>query len=136
MRARRANSRRCLVLIVDDIADNRELYGQGLIERGYDVISASEGGEAVDAVRLHQPEIVVMDLGMPVLDGFEATKRIRLLADIDQPYVVALSAFTDRTSRAHALEAGCDEFLSKPLLPDELANRLDAIISSGRTRAR
>ncbi len=136
----RASAASCTVLVVDDISDNRELYAEVLRQEGYDVISARDGAEAVEAVERHQPGIVLMDLGMPVVDGYESTRRIRDLAKIAQPYIVALSAFTDRTSRRRSLEAGCNEFLHKPLLPSDLTRKLAAIREGtnavARTRAR
>jgi two-component system, sensor histidine kinase len=130
--------RECLVLVVDDVADNRELFQESLVGRGYPVVAAADGAAAVTAVTLHRPAIVIMDLGMPNVDGYEATRQIRAMREIVQPYIFAVSAFIDRTSRNRALEAGCDEFLSKPLFPQDLADRLDRVCeqsSSGKARA-
>ena len=118
----------CVVLLVDDVDDNRELYSEILLGEGYEVVSAGDGCEAVEAVLRHHPAIVLMDLGMPVVDGYESTRRIRNLPNIEQPYIVAVSAFADGTSQRKALAAGCDEFLAKPLFPRELTRRLDEIL--------
>ncbi len=119
-----------VVLLVDDYEDNRELYAEYLEHLGYTVLLAANGEEAVDAVETHTPDFVVMDLSMPVLDGWEATRRIRLEHGAGRPYIIALSGFADRSSRKRALEAGCDEFIAKPFLPSDLVKRLTELRAS------
>lgn len=103
------------VLVVDDTADVRELVALQLRALGYDVIEAADGREAVELAHLVCPGLILMDLSMPVLDGFEATRRIRGLAKTRDVPVVAVTAFRDEDTRRRALEAGCVDFVGKPV---------------------
>jgi len=108
------------VLVVDDNEDNREIYATMLRHAGFEVEVACDGEEALAVARRFLPEVVIMDLGMPVMDGWEAIKALRADPDTKHAYVVVVSGFADSRSRARATEAGCDEFLAKPCLPRDL----------------
>lgn len=120
-----------LVMVVDDYEDTRLLYVENLREAGFRVIEASNGDEAfAKAVEL-VPEAIIMDLSMPDVDGWEATRRVRshpLLRDV---YIMALSALEGEQSRAMAFDAGCDDFVAKPLLPAALAAILQRRLEPG-----
>ena len=128
------DKKRVVVLLVDDYEDNRDLYAEYLVHVGYEVCLASNGEEAIACAKANAPDFIVMDLSMPVLDGWEATRRIRMEQGERAPYIIALSGFADRSSRKRALEAGCDEFIAKPLLPSELVKRLRELESTRRDR--
>jgi CheY-like chemotaxis protein len=103
------------VMVVDDSADIRELICMRLRKKGYRVIEAVNGEEAVKlALRTH-PGLILMDLSMPVLDGYEATRRIRESRETSGIPIVAVSAFCDPQNRQKAIEAGCAECIGKPV---------------------
>ena len=118
-----AQSRR--VLLAEDDAVNREMTTQLLEKMGHEVHTASDGAEALAAVRDQAYDAILMDVQMPEMDGLEATRRLRneTLPD-EQPYIVALTASVTEDDRRRCLEAGMDAFLSKPIRKDELAEAL------------
>jgi CheY-like chemotaxis protein len=108
------------VLVVDDNEDNREIYASSLRHAGFEVEIACDGEEALVVARRFQPEFVIMDLGMPVMDGWAAIRGLRDHPDTKNAYVIVVSGFADSQSRLRATEAGCNEFLAKPCLPRDL----------------
>jgi len=121
-----------LVLVVDDFADNREMYSEYLSFSGYDVIEATNGKEAVDAAQARMPDIIIMDLSLPVMDGWEATRRLK--AD-DRTRKIPVVALTGHALAGHskgARDAGCDSFLAKPCLPDQLVAEIKRMLESGK----
>ena len=104
------------VMVVDDSDDIRELICMQLRGMGYRVVEAANGKEAVELVRRAHPGLILMDLSMPVMDGYEATRRIKALPELGGVPVVAVSAFCgDSHSIRKALEAGCVDCVSKPI---------------------
>lgn len=110
-----------LVLIVDDGDDNRALYRHYLERAGYRVVEAADATDGIAMAKELLPAIVVMDLSMPGVDGWEATRLLKSDATTRDIGIVALSAFREPASRRRAREAGADFFLAKPCLPNELA---------------
>jgi two-component system, sensor histidine kinase len=109
------------VLVAEDSADTRAVLRRMLASYGYRVVEVADGREAVEAAVQLCPDLVVMDLNMPVMDGLAATERIRELRDRcgDVP-IVAVTAFDTYGMRDAAFEAGCNAYLLKPLVLDEL----------------
>jgi two-component system cell cycle response regulator DivK len=125
-------TRKLLVLVVDDFADNREMYSEYLSFSGYDVIEAKNGKEAIEAARERLPDIIIMDLSLPVMDGWEATRRLK--AD-DRTRGIPVVALTGHALAGHskgAKEAGCDSFLAKPCLPDQLVTEIRRMLATGK----
>ena len=120
-----------LVLVVDDFVDNREMYVEYLEYSGYRVISATNGKEAVDAATRELPDIIVMDLSLPVMDGWEATRRLKSNARTQNIPVVALTGHALAGHSKGAREAGCDSFLAKPCLPDALVVEIRRLLACG-----
>ena len=116
-----------LVLVVDDFADNRELYAATLAEAGYQVEEVENGQEALDFIGRRRPAVVVMDLSMPILDGWEATRRIKGDPDTNDIVVVALTGHATNFGLQRAKEAGVDAVLTKPCLPEDLLALLRAL---------
>jgi CheY-like chemotaxis protein len=115
-----------LVLVVDDDEDAREIYCAALGHLGYRTMSRRNGKQAVEATRKHRPDAVLMDLSMPVLDGLEATRRIRADKRLRATFIIVMTAFgTARHTEAKA--AGCDAFLCKPFNPFMLDEILRAL---------
>lgn len=102
------------ILVVDDSEDVRELTALQLRLAGYEVFEARDGREAIEIARRHRPALVLMDINMPVLDGLAATRLLRQVKELCHICIVAFSAFGDGESRRLALEAGCDDYVSKP----------------------
>ena len=96
------STRKPLVLVVDDFADNREMYSEYLSFSGYEVIEARNGKEAVDAAQQRQPDIIIMDLSLPVMDGWEATRRLKANPATKDIVVIAL---TGHAEASHAKKA-------------------------------
>jgi len=117
-----------LVLVVDDAADARVLYGEYLEYLGFRVETAENGAQAIQSAKREWPAIIIMDLAMPEVDGWQAIKRLKsdpLTADIP---IVALSAYAFGDEPQRAREAGADLCLSKPCLPSQLARVIRAML--------
>ena len=111
------------VLVVEDVDFNRELIVQ-LLEDKYEVIEAVNGQEGVELAERERPELILMDLSLPVMDGWEATRRLKANADLRAIPVIALTAHAMKGDKEKALAAGCDDYLVKPLDEDELMARI------------
>ena len=105
------------VLLVEDNEDNRTIYSTALSHAGYRVIEASTGQEGVDRARSESPDLILMDMSMPVLDGWAATRILKGEAATRHIPVVALTAHAMSSDRQIALDAGCDGYLAKPVPP-------------------
>lgn len=119
------------ILIAEDNAVNRELLRELLELRGYDVFEACNGQEAVDMIDQVAPDFLVLDLGMPVLDGFGAIQKIRARPELSQLPVLAATAYAMRGDRARVLDAGFDGYVSKPIDPSALKKEIDRLIGKG-----
>jgi CheY-like chemotaxis protein len=119
------------VLIVDDFEDNRAMYAEFLRYSGFEVIEASDGAQAIEQATAMTPDVIVMDLSLPVLDGWEATRRLKGDPRTRHIPVVALTGHALEGHSQGAREAGCDWFLAKPCLPETLLNTLNELLSGG-----
>jgi CheY-like chemotaxis protein len=117
------------VLIVDDFEDNRAMYAEFLRYSGFEVIEASDGAQAIEQAIATTPDVIVMDLSLPVLDGWEATRRLKGDPRTRHIPVVALTGHALEGHSQGAREAGCDWFLAKPCLPETLLNTLNELLS-------
>ena len=111
---------RPLVLIVEDQAELRRLYAQELSMSGFDVIEAQNGAEAITHTTAREPDVVLMDLSLPVVDGWEATRRLKSDQRTAHIPVVALTAHDGAGELQRATRAGCDWFVPKPCPPNAL----------------
>jgi CheY-like chemotaxis protein len=111
------------VLVVEDVDFNRELIVQ-LLEDKYEVIEAVNGQAGLELAESERPELILMDLSLPVMDGWEATRRLKANADLRAIPVIALTAHAMKGDKEKALAAGCDDYLVKPLDEDELMTRI------------
>jgi len=119
---------RPVVLVVDDLAANRDLI-DGLLEgRGYDVVQAGDGSEALAAVRDRQPDVVLLDIDMPIMDGITVCRTIKGDPATRLVPVVLITAASDRETRIRGLEAGADDFLTKPFDGTELLVRTRVLL--------
>lgn len=111
------------ILIVDDVEINVELLVQ-LLEDDYTLVTATNGEEGIDLARREQPDLILMDMSLPVLDGWEATRRIKSDEGLRHIPVIGLSAHAMGGSADRAIEAGCEGYLTKPIDDDLLFDTL------------
>lgn len=118
------------ILIAEDNEDLRGMLGQFLTANGYSVVEAADGHEAVEAAARERPDLIVMDLGMPGMDGLSAVAEIRRRAPADAPPVLIASAYDSLEYRTEAVGAGCVGFLAKPLDPTELLKTIRMLLGT------
>jgi two-component system cell cycle response regulator DivK len=109
-----------LILVVDDFDDNRAMYAEFLALKGFRVAEAANGEEAVAMTTELMPAVVVMDLSLPVMDGWEATRRLKADPRTRNVVIIALTGHAEDSHADRARDAGCDDFVAKPCLPEEL----------------
>ena len=120
------------ILIVEDYADTRDLYVEFLSMQGHEVVAAEDGLEALHAARTVMPEVIVLDINLPKLDGLSVLRRLRADPELDQIPVLTLSAAIGREYEEEALESGAARALHKPLLPDELHDAIVDVLEAPR----
>ncbi|RKG77299.1 response regulator [Corallococcus exercitus] len=118
-----------LVLVVDDYQDAREMYAEYLEFSGFRVAEAKNGQEALDKAFELVPDVILMDLSLPVMDGWEATRRLKGDARTKGIPVVALTGHALKGHTDDANEAGCDAYVTKPCLPDALVDQVKKMIA-------
>jgi two-component system, cell cycle response regulator DivK len=116
------------VLVVDDFDDTRLLLRTWLERRGFRVVEAENGLEAIDQAELESPDLIIMDMEMPQLDGLSATRRIRDLKSFESVPIVAVSAYGADQFRDQALAAGCNEYVSTPFEPATLEGIIRSLV--------
>ena len=119
------------VLVVDDFEDNRAMYAEFLRYSGFDVTEASDGAEAIEKATALRPDVVIMDLSLPIVDGWEATRRLKAEPSTRDIPIVALTGHALEGHSQGAREAGCNRFLAKPCLPETLLETLRELLSGG-----
>jgi two-component system cell cycle response regulator DivK len=119
------------VLYVEDNEDNVYVIQNRLTRKGYTVLIASDGLQGLSMAASEQPEIILMDLSLPVLDGWEATRRIKADERIRHIPVIALTAHAMTGDREKALAAGCDDFDTKPVQIERLIEKIEALAAKG-----
>ena len=121
---------RSRVLVVDDYADAREMYSEYLQFSGFEVVEATNGREALQRAVEDQPDIILMDLSLPVMDGWEATRRLKADGRTAGIPVVALTGHALAGISEGAMKAGCDAFVTKPCLPEDLVKEIRKVLDS------
>ena len=116
------------VLIVDDYPDAREMYSEYLQYSGFDVVEAQNGMEALQRAVDDKPDIILMDLSLPVMDGWEATRRLKADKRTASIPVVALTGHALAGISDGAKKAGCDAFVTKPCLPEDLVKEIRKVL--------
>ena len=118
-----------LVLLVEDTEDNRFMMRRLLEMSGYSVVEAHNGLEAVRVASEKQPQIILMDLSLPLIDGLAATRRIRNLSGFDKVPIIAVSAHDTADFHAEALAAGCNSYITKPIDFSELEQLIRQLLA-------
>jgi len=116
------------VLVAEDNPVNRELLRELLEAWGYNVIEAADGREALKTIELNHPEILLLDIGMPTLDGFAVMREIRKNPSLTTLTVLAVTAYAMQGDREYILKAGFDGYLSKPINARDLASELERLL--------
>ncbi|WP_438020123.1 response regulator [Sorangium sp. So ce315] len=125
-----------LVLVVDDFQDNREMFAEYLSFSGFRVAEAATGREALDRAFELIPDLILMDLSLPEIDGWEATRHLKSDPRTKRIPIVALTGHTLAGHSREAKDAGCDAFLTKPCLPDTLVLEIRRLLSQSEGEAR
>jgi two-component system, cell cycle response regulator DivK len=131
-----ADSREPLILLVDDYEDNRAMYAQFLTFAGFRVAEAANGKQALEKAGELLPDLVVMDLSLPVMDGWEATRRLKRDERTRGIPVLALTGHALGRHSEGARDAGCDGFVTKPCLPEDLVTAIRRMLEGGPPRPR
>jgi len=116
------------ILLVEDNELNSDMLSRRLIRRGYDVVVAADGMQAVAGAAQERPDLILMDMSLPTIDGWEATRRIKADSRLRTIPVIALTAHAMSGDRERALEAGCDEFDTKPIEFDRLLSKMERLL--------
>jgi CheY-like chemotaxis protein len=121
------------ILIVEDVEFNRDLLVQ-LLEDDYELLTATDGAAGIVLAEREHPDLILMDLSLPVIDGWEATRRIKANAALRNIPIIALTAHAMKGDAEKALDCGCNDYLSKPLDEDLLFNKLLDFLEEARKR--
>jgi CheY-like chemotaxis protein len=115
------------ILLVEDNEMNRDMLSRRLQRRGYDVVIAVDGGQGLEMAQSETPDLILMDMSLPVLDGWEATRRLKAAPETSGIPIIALTAHAMSGDREKALEAGCDDYDTKPTELDRLLEKIQAL---------
>jgi two-component system cell cycle response regulator DivK len=116
------------ILLVEDNEMNRDMLSRRLIRRGYEVVAALDGQSGIEKAHAEAPDLILMDMSLPVLDGWEATRRLKADPATRGIPVIALTAHAMSNDRARALEAGCDDYDTKPIELPRLLEKIAALL--------
>jgi CheY-like chemotaxis protein len=116
------------ILLVEDNELNRDMLSRRLIRRGYEVVMAMDGAEALTSAASEQPDLILMDMSLPKIDGWEATRRLKADPTLCAIPVIALTAHAMSGDRERALEAGCNEFDTKPIEFERLLAKMERLL--------
>jgi two-component system, cell cycle response regulator DivK len=116
------------LLLVEDNEMNRDMLSRRLQRRGYEVVIAVDGQEGVALARLEAPDLILMDMSLPVMDGWEATRRLKAASETMSIPVIALTAHAMSGDREKAMEAGCDDYDAKPIDLPRLLEKIEALL--------
>jgi two-component system, cell cycle response regulator DivK len=108
------------ILVVEDQADNRRILRDLFVNAGYELIEAESGEDALSALATSRPDLILMDIQLPVMDGYEATRRIRLNPELKSIPIIAVTSYALAGDEAKALAAGCTAYVTKPFSPRAL----------------
>ena len=121
------------LLIVEDNDENWDMLSRRLQRRGYDAVRAADGAQAVDMAQSETPNLILMDMNLPIMDGWEATRQIRARPDGASVPIIALTAHAMSGDREKALQAGCDDYHTKPVELPQLLTQIEALFSNKPT---
>lgn len=120
------------VLLVEDNEMNRDMLSRRLVRRGFEVIFAVDGQQGVDLAKSESPDIILMDMSLPVIDGWEATRRVKADDVTKGVPVIGLTAHAMSGDREKAIEAGCDDYDTKPVELERLIGKMEKLLGSAK----
>ena len=118
------------ILVVEDTEDNRQILRDLLGMAGYDMIEANDGAEGVAQATAHKPDLILMDIQMPVMDGYEATRRIKADPNLKAIPIVAVTSYALSGDEEKARAAGCDGYIAKPYSPRQMLAKVREILGA------
>jgi CheY-like chemotaxis protein len=118
------------ILLVEDNEMNRDMLSRRLVRRGYEVIIAEDGARGVAMASSDRPDLILMDMSLPVIDGWEATRRIKATPELRKIPIIALTAHAMATDRDKALGAGCDDYDTKPIELQRLLGKIEMLLAA------
>jgi CheY-like chemotaxis protein len=117
------------ILLVEDNEMNRDMLSRRLLRKGYEVVMAVDGEQAIAMVQSEKPDLILMDMSLPVIDGWEATRRVKATENSSRIPIIALTAHAMSGDRERALSAGCDDYDTKPIEMPRLLEKIDALLT-------
>jgi len=121
------------ILLVEDNEENRDALSRRLVRRGYEVVMAMDGEQAVTMAQSEMPDLILMDMNLPILDGWEATQRLKTAPETQAIPIIALTAHAMAGDRAKALAAGCDDYDTKPIEFNRLFGKIQTLLGQEPT---
>jgi len=121
------------ILVIEDNEMNRDMLCRRLERKGYQVVVAEDGGQGVAMAGSEDPDLILMDMSLPVIDGWEATRQIKSAAGTREIPVIALTAHAMSSDRDRAMEAGCDDYDTKPIELSRLLNKIEFMLDRSTT---
>ena len=118
------------ILLVEDNEMNRDMLSRRLVRGGYEVTIAEDGARGVAMATSDRPDLILMDMSLPVIDGWEATRRIKATPELHKIPIIALTAHAMATDRDKALEAGCDDYDTKPIELKRLLGKIETLLAA------
>lgn len=119
------------ILLVEDNEMNLDMLSRRLEKRGHQILIATDGAQGIALAQSEQPNLILMDMSLPVMDGWEATRRLKAAADTKHIPIIALTAHAVAGDRERCLEAGCDEYENKPVKFPQLIAKIDMLLGLG-----
>ncbi|HEY4406059.1 MAG TPA: response regulator [Xanthobacteraceae bacterium] len=119
--------RKC-ILVVEDQEDNRQILRDLLTSGGFDMIEAENGADAITAAEANRPDLILMDIQLPILDGYEATRRIKANPDLKSIPIIVVTSYALSGDEDKARRAGCDDYVAKPFSPRELLAKIKTYV--------
>ena len=116
------------LLLVEDNEMNRDMLSRRLLRRGYEIVMAVDGGQGVEMAGSELPDLILMDMSLPVIDGWEATRRIKAAEATRHIPIIGLTAHAMAGDREKAIEAGCNDYDTKPVELDRLIAKVEALL--------
>ena len=121
------------ILLVEDNEENRDMLSRRLTRRGYEVVIALDGGQGVAMAQSEIPDLILMDMDLPVLDGWEATRQLKAAPETQAIPIIALTAHAMMGDREKAIDAGCDDYDTKPIEFSRLIEKIEAFLGKEAT---
>ena len=118
------------ILLVEDNEMNRDMLSRRLERRGHEVVLAVDGAEGITMARSHKPDLILLDMSLPVLDGWEAARQLKAADDTKSIPIIALTAHAMAGDREKALDAGCDDYDTKPIELPRLIEKMDTLLKT------